>query len=280
MKHNYDEPQRLADRKKRKRSKISLPKVANLIFKCTVFICSGIILINCIQAFNTLSSTQQNEIETSYNKDNENNKDNLDNMDDELMDTSNIQQSSWNLILANPWNKIPDDFSVERTILKYGHSIDERAYPDLQQMMDDARAEGLSPKILSSFRTMEKQKSLFANKVSRCISSGYSKEDAEIEAAKWVAVPGTSEHQTGLALDIVAESYQLLEREQENTPEQQWLMKNSYKYGFILRYPEDKSEITGISYEPWHYRYVGKDAAKEIYEKGICLEEYLESFMM
>ena len=96
------------------------------------------------------------------------------------------------------------------------------------------------------------------------------------EAGKWVAVPGTSEHQTGLALDIISSSYQVLDRDQENTAEQRWLMENSYKYGFILRYPSDKSEITGINYEPWHYRYVGKEAAKEIYEKGLCLEEYLE----
>lgn len=89
--------------------------------------------------------------------------------------------------------------------------------------------------------------------------------------------PGTSEHHTGLALDIVSQNYQLLDEEQENTPEQQWLMHNSYKYGFILRYPNDKSKITGIHYEPWHYRYVGKEIAKEIYEQGICLEEYLEN---
>ena len=90
-----------------------------------------------------------------------------------------------------------------------------------------------------------------------------------------VAYPGTSEHQLGLALDIVDVSYQQLDTEQENTPVQQWLMKNSWKYGFVLRYPADKSDITGIIYEPWHYRYVGKEAAAEIYENKLCLEEYL-----
>ena len=90
-----------------------------------------------------------------------------------------------------------------------------------------------------------------------------------------MARPGTSEHQLGLALDIVSTSYTNLDKKQERTKEQKWLMANSYKYGFILRYPSDKCDITGINYEPWHYRYVGKAAAKEIYEKGICLEEYL-----
>lgn len=191
------------------------------------------------------------------------------------MNISASNKSDWNLILVNPWNKLSDNFSVERTTLKNGHSIDKRAYPDLQKMMDAARAEGLSPIICSSFRTMDKQRTLFSRQVNKYISLGYSRVNAEKEAAKWVAIPGTSEHQTGLAVDIVASSYQLLDKKQESTAEQKWLMKNSYKYGFILRYPSDKSRITGIGYEPWHYRYVGKEAAKEIYEKRLCLEEYL-----
>lgn len=181
----------------------------------------------------------------------------------------------WNLILVNPSNKLPEGFEVKLTELSNGHAIDERAYPDLQQMMDDARAEGLSPLICSSYRTMEKQIKLYTKLVQKYQNEGMSKEQAQIEASKWIAVPGTSEHQSGLAVDIVATSYQLLNKEQENTAEQKWLMANCYKYGFILRYPEDKTDLTGIGYEPWHYRYVGKEAAKEIFERKICLEEYL-----
>lgn len=186
-----------------------------------------------------------------------------------------ITLEDWNLVLVNPWNPLSDDFSVTLTQLKNGHAIDERAYPDLQDMMDAARAEGLSPLICSSYRTYEKQQLLYNNKVNEYLNQGYSLEEAKSEAGKWVAVPGTSEHHTGLAVDIVSTDYQLLDEAQEDTAEQKWLMKNSYKYGFILRYPNEKSEITGIYYEPWHYRYVGKDAAREIYEQGICLEEYL-----
>lgn len=184
--------------------------------------------------------------------------------------------SDWRLILVNPWNPLPEDHSISLTELRNDHAIDERAYPDLQAMMDAARAEGLSPLICSSYRTQETQQRLYDQKVSQYLAAGYSREIAEAEAGKWVAFPGTSEHQTGLAVDIVASGYQILDEQQERTAEQQWLMKNSYKYGFILRYPAAKSDITGINYEPWHYRYVGKDAAKEIYEKGLCLEEYLE----
>lgn len=184
--------------------------------------------------------------------------------------------SDWRLILVNPWNPLPEDHSISLTELRNDHAIDERAYPDLQAMMDAARAEGLYPLICSSYRTQETQQRLYDQKVSQYLAAGYSREVAEAEAGKWVAFPGTSEHQTGLAVDIVASGYQILDEQQERTAEQQWLMKNSYKYGFILRYPTAKSDITGINYEPWHYRYVGKEAAKEIYEKGLCLEEYLE----
>lgn len=129
----------------------------------------------------------------------------------------------WHLILVNPSNPLPEDFSVKFTELRNGHAVDERIYPDLQAMMDAARAEGLNPLICSSYRSLEKQEALFENKVSEYLSHAYSQEEAEIEAAKWVAKPGTSEHHTGLAVDIVSMDYQLLDEAQETTPEQQWL---------------------------------------------------------
>nr|WP_308742302.1 M15 family metallopeptidase [uncultured Anaerocolumna sp.] len=187
--------------------------------------------------------------------------------------------TNWQLILANPWNTLPENFTVETKSFHNGHSVDRRIFDDLEMMLEAAKREGLSPIICSSYRTLEKQKSLFENKIGKYLSNGLSDQEAAVEAAKWVAIPGTSEHQTGLAVDIVAKSYQILDKEQENTPEQKWLMENSYKYGFILRYPENKSDLTGINYEPWHYRYVGKEAAKEIYENGICLEEYLNQIL-
>ena len=187
----------------------------------------------------------------------------------------NAQNQEWNLFLVNPWNPIPENYEPELTYLKNGQAVDSRCYPELQQMMDDCRAAGFDPLICASYRTMEKQEALFEDKEARLIREGYPENEVEDEAAKVVAYPGTSEHQLGLALDIVDVSYQQLDTEQENTPVQQWLMKNSWKYGFVLRYPADKSDITGIIYEPWHYRYVGKEAAAEIYENKLCLEEYL-----
>lgn len=183
--------------------------------------------------------------------------------------------SEWNLTLVNSSHYIPDDYQIDIMELKNGQAVDRRIYEDLQSMMDDARAEGLSPLICSSYRTNEKQTYLYNNKLKQCISIGYNKKEAREETERWVARPGTSEHQLGLAVDIVAESYQILDEAQEDTKEQQWLMKHCARYGFILRYPTDKSKITGIGYEPWHYRYVGREAAKEIMDRGICLEEYL-----
>ncbi|QOX61879.1 M15 family metallopeptidase [Anoxybacterium hadale] len=183
---------------------------------------------------------------------------------------------AWNLVLVNKTHPIKENNPIQLVQLKNGQAIDERAYPELQAMMDDARAAGLSPYICSSYRTNEKQTTLYNNQVNQYRKRGYSEADAAAEAGKWVAIPGTSEHQIGLAVDIVAKSYQVLDKKQESTAEQRWLMENCHKYGFILRYPSEKSEITGIGYEPWHYRYVGKDAAAAIMKEGKCLEEYLD----
>ena len=187
-----------------------------------------------------------------------------------------VSPDDWNLILVNWENPLPEDFSIPRlTQLANGHAIDSRAYPALQSMMDAARAAGLQPTICSSYRTQAKQEELFQNKVQRLLAEGYGRTEAEEQAAMWVARPGTSEHQAGLAVDIVDKSYQLLDREQEDTAVQQWLMAHCAEYGYILRYPTDKAARTGVNYEPWHYRYVGTEAAAEIMEQGICLEEYL-----
>ena len=181
----------------------------------------------------------------------------------------------WQLTLVNPWNELPEDYEMTLESLPGGHQVDQRAYDDLNAMLEACREAGLSPKICSSYRTQAKQTYLYNNKIARLRKAGYSKAAAEREAGRWVARPGTSEHQLGLALDIVSSSYQALTKKQEKTAEQKWLMEHCWEYGFILRYPNEKSEITGIGYEPWHYRYVGVDVALDIRDSGLCLEEHL-----
>ena len=182
------------------------------------------------------------------------------------------------LLLVNPWTPLPEDFVPGELVpVQNDQAVDARAYPDLQNMLGDMSEAGLSPLICSSYRSQERQQELYDNKVQRVMAEGVSREAAQAEAARWVARPGTSEHQTGLAVDIVSLSNQMLDETQESTPEFQWLAENAWKYGFILRYPSDKSEKTGIAYEPWHFRFVGKEAAEEMHDLGLCLEEYLES---
>ena len=185
------------------------------------------------------------------------------NVDDEL------------LTVVNPWNPLPEDWVSDLVTLSDGRRVDSRCYEAFEEMMAACRDAGYAPFLCSAYRTQETQQSLYDNKVQRLINSGMSEDEAKVEAAKTVAIPGTSEHQLGLAVDIVDANMQDLTDEQENTETQKWLMANSWRYGFIHRYPNDKTDITGIIYEPWHYRYVGVEAARYIMDNDLCLEEYL-----
>lgn len=191
------------------------------------------------------------------------------------LEPSPPRETPWNLTLVNTWRPLAEEAEQETVTLTNGLKVDERCYEDLQEMMDACRAEGLTPVICSAYRDRETQERLFEKEVKRWLDKGWSQEDAETEAGTVVAVPGTSEHELGLAIDIVDIKNQLLDESQESTAVQQWLMAHSWEYGFILRYPTDKSEVTGIIYEPWHYRYVGREEAERIYTADLCLEEYL-----
>ena len=183
------------------------------------------------------------------------------------------------VLLVNPWNFIPEDYSVD---LAYHHNlagswpVAQACLEDLEKMIADCQAAGLDPVVGSAYRSHRYQQMLFKNRVDRFIAQGLSPEEADIQARKRVAYPGTSEHELGLAVDIVDNGYWGLDEHQATMPAQIWLMENSWRYGFILRYPSDCSDHTGIIYEPWHYRYVGKELAAELRSSGLCLEEYLE----
>lgn len=154
----------------------------------------------------------------------------------------------WNLILVNRNHYIPNNYQVELTELSNGKKVDSRIYPELQQKIMDEK-----------INEYEKQ--------------GYSAKEAKKRAEKYVAIPDTSEHQLGLSVDINADTDKC-----SSEKVYQWLDENAYKYGFVKRYPEDKTDITGISNEPWHYRYVGTTVAKIMKEENLCLEEYLEKY--
>lgn len=181
----------------------------------------------------------------------------------------------WNLILVNRTHPMPEDYEAELKPIGSGHQIDARAYEDFQDMIAAARNEGVYIYVTSSYRTMDKQTNLHNQKIEEYVRQGYSRTRAKELAAQLVAVPGTSEHQLGLALDLVSSEYRRLDEKQENTKGFQWLKAHCQEYGFILRYPNGKTQVTGIIYEPWHFRYVGKKAAAEITKAGQTLEEYV-----
>ena len=197
--------------------------------------------------------------------------------DDGIRRTAIESTEDWKLVLVNKTHKLPEDYAVETTPMTgySGYSFDSRAIASLEQMINDAAAEGLDIEVCSAYRDIEYQENLVKAQVAKYVAEGLSQADAEAKTAVEIIEPGASEHHLGLAVDLVAKSYQHLDDGQEETAENQWLQKNCTNYGFILRYPEGKQEITGIKYESWHFRYVGEAAAVEITEQGICLEEYL-----
>lgn len=188
-----------------------------------------------------------------------------------------IPREEWYLKLVNRANPLPEGFDVETVAIDTaGYYLDARAADDFAALLDAATADSMKLKIASAYRSYEKQQQLYNAKV-RELSSEMSAEQAAEKAQTLVAKPGESEHNLGLALDIVATYNQRMEEDYEQTPECQWLAREAWKYGFILRYPKDKQDATGVIYEPWHYRYVGREQAKLIYESGLCLEEYLSA---
>ena len=177
-------------------------------------------------------------------------------------------QDDWRLVLVNGDCALPKGFAPPLLTLSNGERVDERIYPDLQRMFDDARAAGLSPFVRAGYRTGAEQEQIMESKVDELLRQGWPEKAARKEARRTVARPGYSEHELGMAVDInshTSDEWQLYA----------WLAEHAWQYGFILRYPQGAEEITGIDYEPWHYRYVGADAARAIRETGCTLEEYL-----
>ena len=154
--------------------------------------------------------------------------------------------------------------------------MDSRIADAARKMLKDAKKAGMQIVICSAYRSVERQEQVFNDSLKDRLNQGMSYWDAFADNRLSVAEPGTSEHALGLALDLISNQYTELDKGQEDTKEAKWLKENCHKYGFILRYPSEKTDITGIIYEPWHYRYVGVEHATKIMESGLTLEEYLE----
>lgn len=184
----------------------------------------------------------------------------------------------WNLVLVNGSHPMQEGYVPELTEIQPGHSVDTRIANAARKMLADAEEAGLHVLICSAYRSVERQQQVFGDSMQDRVKSGMDYWEAYAETALNVALPGTSEHALGLALDLISNQYSELDEKQEETAEAKWLAENCYKYGFILRYPPEKTNITGIIYEPWHYRYVGEEHATKITELGVTLEEYLQEY--
>lgn len=195
-----------------------------------------------------------------------------------------FNKSSWNLILVNYINPIPCEFipclaNIHDEYMCKDYLVDKKIIKELSNMFEDSKCYNINLSIFSGYRDIKKQIQLVNNSIKKKTDNGCTIKEARNSCFETLAIPGFSEHHTGLAIDIYSNNDCSFDSSNfENTKAYSWLINNSYKYGFILRYPKGKEHITNISFEPWHFRYVGKEASKVIYEENICLEEFIEKY--
>lgn len=198
---------------------------------------------------------------------------------DDASDEKAFRSDDWRLVLVNKQHPIPDDYELKLGSIKTSRGsmkCDKRIIADLEKMLEDAKKDGINLVICSPYRPSTRQKYLFNKKVKAYVKSGNSYMDSYYLSAQAVNIPGSSEHEIGLALDIISDRYSGLNEGFADTDAGKWLAKHCMEYGFVLRYPKGKESITGIEYEPWHFRYVGKEAAEYMSSENICLEEFKE----
>ncbi len=182
-----------------------------------------------------------------------------------------INEEKWHLTLVNSCYRIPDDYEPDLVyVCESGERLDRKVAEHYEKMYEAALKDGVTLTPCSGYRSYETQERNYNNKVSFYESQGYSTEDAKVKAATIIMPPGSSEHNLGYAMDILC-----VEEWFEDTEQFAWLTEHAADYGFIMRYPEDKQDITKVIYEPWHWRYVGVELAKELKSNGQVLEEYM-----
>ena len=179
------------------------------------------------------------------------------------------------VLLVNPWNPLPEDYEPELVEVENGHYVDAVCLDALKAMMEAMRAADLLPLFSSTYRNKADQRWIWNKYVQGYLDAGYDEATANAMTAAFVAVPGTSEHHTGLAVDIVGHDYYYSGHPGSTMDVQAWLKEHCWEYGFILRYTKEKQSITGFAPETWHFRYVGTEVSLDMKDSGLCLEEYL-----
>lgn len=245
-----------------------------LIIIAVVVIVARKVILNDGQAtnFETEEISNNDNSEQSQNTTNSTNEIGTENSSNTVTASNNLSLlDDWQIRLVNRENPLPDDFTVELENLDASRKFDKRAIEPLKQMICDMRDQGIKNIwAQSTYRSIEYQKGLYEKSINKYLKQGKSQEEAQKLTDEYINRPGTSEHHLGLAVDFnnVDEGF-------ENTKAYKWLLENASDYGFILRYPKEKEDITGIEYEPWHWRYVGPEHAKKMKEQNLCLEKYV-----
>ena len=245
-----------------------------LIIIAVVVIVARKVILNDGRAtnFETSEISNNDNSEQSQNTTNSTNETGTENSSNTVTASNNLSLlDDWQIRLVNRDNPLPDDFTVELENLDASRKFDKRAIEPLKQMICDMRDRGIKNIwAQSTYRSIEYQKGLYEKSINKYLEQGKTQEEAEKLTDEYINKPGTSEHHLGLAVDFnnVDEGF-------ENTKAYAWLLENASDYGFVLRYPKEKEDITGIEYEPWHWRYVGQEHAKKMKEQNLCLEEYV-----
>ncbi len=284
---NYDSyAEYMWDRVNRKIKRLSREKKTALCYgTLTLFV--GLVLGSQIGGLLEKKSAERElvEVTAQLKKENEEQMEKVQKQLEEALENSEDGQSDqseelpWNMVLVNFENPMEEGYQIpDFTELAPGYSVDSRIGDAANKMLQDAKAAGMKIIICSAYRSVERQEEIFNESLQDRLEGGLDYWDAFVDTRMSVAEPGTSEHALGLALDLISNQYTGLDEKQRETKEAKWLAENCHKYGFILRYPPEKTDITGIIYEPWHYRYVGVEDATKIMKLGITLEEYLESY--
>ena len=271
------QPKRMLDKRMVKTyggRKLNIKRVV-LVALILFFILVGIPLLILQNKFIKTSSEENviaNAGETDSNSSN-NNTSNSTETNNPTDNTSNTTQiDDWRIRLANYDNLLPEDFEVELANIDETRQFDARAIDYLTDMLNDMRKDGIvNIWVQSAYRSVARQKELYDNKMNEYLEEGKTQEEAQKLTEEYINKPGSSDHNLGLAVD-----FNYVDNSFAKTDAYKWLLKNAENYGFILRYPKDKEDITKIEYESWHWRYVGEEHAKKMNELDMCLEEYVD----
>lgn len=233
------------------------------IFIVSFIFCAAFIAVIFFIRNNPNSTKRLNEAQTVFSESGE-----------------SIIDNHWAYYLINRDNPLPSDFTVALDYVQGKFMLDERCASYARDMLAAAEADGIKLNVVSAYRSVQKQQENLEAYTERLVNNGHNHEEAYILATKEIALPYTSEHNAGLALDILTtdwwETHDDVTADFEETEEFRWLSENAHKFGFIMRYPKEYEHVTGYTYEPWHYRFVGREAATDIYVGQMTLEQYLQ----